>query len=325
MAAPIVFKPLNALYTGLSYLISSSTGKAYISGMPVSLSTELTNYCNLRCPECSSGSDLMSRTRGFMDIDLFRKIVNELDPYLYNLTIYFQGEPMMHPRFFDFLEISEGINTIVSTNGHFLSRENAEKLAGSGLNKIIVSLDGMEQETYSLYRQGGQLEKVKGGIEYLSEEIRRTASSLKLEIQFLVNRYNESQIASARMFAKKSGASLLLKSMQIIDDERFEYWLPENKKFARYRKADANYKIKSRLSNRCLRLWLNPVITWDGKVVPCCFDKDAEHIMGDLNVSSFREIWHGEEYKAFRNSVLKNRKSIPICRNCTSGLKGVKV
>jgi radical SAM protein with 4Fe4S-binding SPASM domain len=316
-------KPVNASKSACSFLISRIAGRPVIWGMPVSAGIEISGMCNLRCPECAIGSGTMTRQSGFMDIDLFRKILNELRPYLYNINLYFQGEPMMHPRFFDFLEISFGINTIVSTNGHFLSREIAEKLAGSGLHKIIISLDGMDKETYSLYRQGGQFEKVIGGIEDLSAVLRNRASSLKLEIQFLVNRHNEKQISSAKEFAKKVGASLRLKSMQIVNNKQFDYWLPGDGKYSRYIKTDNIYKIKNRLRNHCLRLWLNPVITWDGKVVPCCFDKDALHSMGDLNASSFRTIWNSKEYMKFRDSVLSGRKEIGICRNCTSGLQGV--
>lgn len=313
-------KPVNAVKTGLSWLISRIVRHSVMSGMPVSVSMELTNYCNLKCPECASGSEIMTRERGFMDPVMFGEIITELRPYLYNINLYFQGEPMMHPRFFSFLEMSKGIKATVSTNGHFLSADNAEKLAGSGLYKIIISLDGMDHESYSLYRIGGQFEKVTGGIEYLSQAIQKTGSSLKLEVQFLVNRHNEKQITQAKAFAKKVGATFRLKSMQIIDNERYEYWLPERKKFARYNKSNGSYKIKSRLGNNCLRLWLNTVITWNGKVVPCCFDKNADYIMGDLTKDAFRTIWYGMNYNLFRNTLLKERKSIDICRNCTSGL-----
>jgi radical SAM protein with 4Fe4S-binding SPASM domain len=316
-------KPLNAVKTGSSWLVSRIIRRSVTSGMPVSVSIELTNICNLKCPECSSGSEKMTRERGFMDIDIFSEIISELRPYLYNINLYFQGEPMMHPRFFNFLEMSKGIKTTLSTNGHFLSPDIAEKLAASGLHKIIVSLDGMDYETYSLYRIGGQFEKVIGGIESLSQTIESSGSSLKLEVQFLVNRHNEKQISSAREFAKKAGATLRLKSMQIIDNERIEYWLPEIRKYSRYKKINGRYKIKSHLNNNCLRLWLNPVITWDGKVVPCCFDKNADNIMGDLTQNSFRSVWNGANYKLFRNTLLKERRSINICRNCTSGLIGV--
>ena len=323
MGSDMFIKPVNVIKTGYSYILSRITGQAGISGMPVAVGIEISGQCNLRCPECSYGSGVMTRQKGLMDIALFGKIIRELKPYLYNINLYFQGEPMLHPRFFDFLEISRGTKVTVSTNGHFLSEENSEKLARSGLKRIIVSLDGMDRETYSLYRQGGEFEKVITGIEYVSQAIRSTGSSLKLEIQFLVNRYNESQIPSAVRFSKEVNAVLRLKSMQIINKEHIDYWLPDDEKFKRYSKKNGNYTIKNTLANHCLRLWLNPIITWDGKVVPCCFDKDAVHIMGDMNERSFHDIWHGEKFKVFRGSVLKGRRTIEICNNCTSGLTGV--
>jgi len=112
--------------------------------------------------------------------------------------------------------------------------------------------------------------------------------------------------------------------MQISDNKSIEKWLPLNSHFTRYRLKDGEYVIKNTLPDRCARLWFNPVITWDGKVIPCCFDKDAEYIMGDLNQDSFRDIWNGPKYRIFRKSILSGRHMIEICRNCTSGLIGVK-
>ncbi len=76
-------RPANAIKSGYSFLVSSLTAKPFISGMPVSVNAELTNHCNLRCPECTSGSGLMTRERGFMDIELYKKVISELSPYLY--------------------------------------------------------------------------------------------------------------------------------------------------------------------------------------------------------------------------------------------------
>ena len=112
--------------------------------------------------------------------------------------------------------------------------------------------------------------------------------------------------------------------MQVINNDTFGYWLPENKEFRRYELKDGVYMIRNRLPARCARLWFNPVVTWDGKVVPCCFDKDAEHIMGDLRQDSFRDIWNGSKYRLFRKILLTDRVSTDICRNCTSGMKGVR-
>ena len=184
-------KPVNLLVSGYSYLKGSVTGKAQIKGMPVSISTELTNNCNLNCPHCSSGSGLMLRKRGFMDIDLFKKVMKELNPYLYNVSLYFQGEPMLHPLFFSFVANCLKTNAVVSTNGHYLSEENSEKIVRSGLNKLIISLDGIDQETYSAYRVNGSVKCVIDGLKNVTHAKQRYNSSLKIEIQFLVNSFNE--------------------------------------------------------------------------------------------------------------------------------------
>jgi radical SAM protein with 4Fe4S-binding SPASM domain len=310
---------------GSSYLGSIfSSGRNIVPGMPVSISTELTNNCNLSCPECSSGSGKMKRQRGFMDIDLFKKLITELKPYVYNINLYFQGEPMLHPLFFSFIESCSGIHSTVSTNGHFLSPGNSEKIVTSGLNRLIVSIDGADQDIYSAYRINGDLESVLSGLRLVSAARTKYKSSLKLEVQFLVNRINEHQIPQLRSIAKELCAKLTLKSMQVINEENTGFWLPSDRKYRRYMMKESRFVVKGRLPDRCARLWFNPVVTWDGKVVPCCFDKDAEHIMGDLNQESFREIWNGPRYRVFRKAILKDRSMIEICRNCTSGLTGVK-
>jgi radical SAM protein with 4Fe4S-binding SPASM domain len=315
---------LNVIRLGSSQVFSALTGKPLVWGMPFSVSAELTNVCNLRCPECASGSGLSGREKGSMDPELYKRIIKELGPYLFSINLYFQGEPMIHPRFFEFLELTGKIRSVVSTNGHFLSPENSEKIVLSGLGKLIVSLDGMDQATYSKYRAGGDFINVKNGIRIVAAAIARTGSPLKLEIQFLVNRYNEGQLKELRKFASETGAVLKLKSMQVIDMMEAERWMPVKKQFRRYTRINGIYKIKSRLPDRCMRLWFNPVITWDGKVLPCCFDKNEEFVMGDLNKETFEDIWNGREYKEFRENILSGRSKISICRNCTESLYGAK-
>ena len=313
-------RPANLAAAGFTFLRSFLDPRAEMRGMPVTVSVEITNHCNLRCPECFSGSGRMTRNRGYMDILLFEKIVRELKPYLYKMSLNFQGESMLHPDFPLFLEKSRDISTILATNGHFLSALNAEMLALSGLNKLIVSLDGMDQDIYSAYRMNGDVNVVMDGIRNVSEAIKKNSSSLKLVIQFLVNRLNEHQIPGTRRFAKEVNASVRFKSMQIINENAFEKWLPSERRFRRYELKGDNYSILSRLPDNCARMWFNPVITWDGKVIPCCFDKDAGHILGDITEDSFRRVWTGQRYKMFRKGVLTRRKETGICRNCTSGL-----
>jgi radical SAM protein with 4Fe4S-binding SPASM domain len=315
---------INALKTFYSWQASNITGRARIYGMPVSLGIELTSCCNLNCPECTTGSGILTRKAGFITSDLFDKIIGDAGNYLLNINLYFQGEPMLHPSFFSFTDKIRNIPVTVSTNGHFLSADNSKALALSGIRKLIVSLDGMDQATYSAYRINGDFETVVAGIRNLSAAISKYGSSLRLEIQFLVNLQNESHIQAARKFASEVNAKLILKSMQVLDESRAEGWLPTIEKFRRYRNENGKFIHKGRIQNRCLRLWLNPVVTWDGKVIPCCFDKNADHILGDINTHSLSEIWYGEKANKFRQSLLDDRSKIDICTNCTTGLSGVK-
>jgi radical SAM protein with 4Fe4S-binding SPASM domain len=319
-----LIKPGNLFKAGFSYLEASVTGKADLRGMPVSVSAELTNTCNLNCPQCFTGSGLMTRKRGFMDIDLYKKVMKELIPYLYNVNLYFQGEPMLHPLFFSFIGLLTKVQSVVSTNGHFLSEDNSERLVRSPLSRLIVSLDGIDQNTYSTYRVNGNITDVTEGLKNLAIAKKRHRSSLKIEIQFLVNSFNENQIQHVRQFARSINVLMRLKSMQIINKTEIGSWLPSGRQFSRYRIKEGEYESKNRLPDRCARLWFNPVITWDGKVVPCCFDKNAEYIMGDLNNESFREIWDGPKFRIFRKSILSGRHMIEMCRDCTSGLCGVR-
>ncbi|HLN21321.1 MAG TPA: radical SAM/SPASM domain-containing protein [Bacteroidales bacterium] len=314
-------KYVNALLNGSSYILGLVLKKPLIWGMPPAINFELTNLCNLRCPECPTGSGSMKRLRGFMDPDKFSLMIRELKPNLLNANLYFQGEPMLHPHFFSFLEEVKGINTTISTNGHYINKGNAGMIAGSDLKKIIISLDGISKNTYQRYRVNGDLNTVLDGIFILSEAIIKSGSGLKIEIQVLKNKFNEHEIPELLKVAKRAGATLKIKSMQVYNICKADDWMPEDPDYSRYTRDGNTFRIKSSLPRRCARLWYNPVITWDLKVLPCCFDKDAEYVMGDLNNESFREIWHGRKLAEFRRMVLNGRENIPVCRNCTSGLR----
>lgn len=316
-------KYINLIKSVFSYLGSSFTGRPYLWGMPPFITIELTDCCNLSCPECPSGSGMLSRKSGYMSVELFSRITNELKKYTLGINLYFQGEPMLHPDIFKFIEMTINTHSVLSTNGHFLSDENARRLVTSGLGKLIVSLDGMSQETYSVYRRGGDIRKVIEGIKNVSMARKNHKSTMKFAIQFLVNRFNEHQITEVKNFAREVNASLQLKSMQVINPGKTGEWMPSISKYSRYVKRNGKWERKGSMADRCARLWFNPVITWDGKVVPCCFDKDASYVLGDLNESSFREVWNDSPYEKFRRDVLSGRRNIGICRNCTSGLSRV--
>jgi radical SAM protein with 4Fe4S-binding SPASM domain len=238
------------------------------------------------------------------------------------LILYFQGEPLLNPAFFEMASYAKekGIYTATSTNGHFLTDENARKIIESGLNRLIISLDGADQETYEQYRRGGDLNMVFDGIGKVVRLKKEMKSSTPyVIIQFLVFKNNEHQIPAMKTLAKELGADKLeLKTAQIYDYENDTSLIPDHPKYARYIKdGSGKWKLKKAIHNRCFRMWSGAVITWDGRVVPCCFDKDATHQFGKLETHSFKKIWKSKSYKEFRKQVFTDRNKIDICQNCT--------
>jgi len=290
--------------------------------MPFSMAIEPTTSCNLRCPECPSGLRSFTRPQGIMSMKLFSTIINQLKGHLLYLTLYFQGEPLLNPDFFEMIALAsrKKIYTATSTNAHQIDDENARKLVESGLDRLIISMDGADQVTYERYRKGGDIEKVKEGIRNVVAWKKRLDSRKPMVIiQFLVFKFNEQQIPEVRQIANELGADRLdLKSAQVYGFENDTEFIPDNKKYSRYtHEADGSWKLKKAVKNRCFRMWSSSVISWDGRVVPCCFDKDAKHQLGQLEEDSYRNIWKSKKYNVFRKQILKARCEIDICRNCT--------
>lgn len=309
-----------------SYQLSRLTGKPAHMGLPISISFEPTTSCNLRCPQCPSGLREFTRNTGMLKDDFFKEVIDEFAPHLAYLTFYFQGEPYLNPKFLEMVKYasSKRIYTATSTNAHYLTPEVAKRTVESGLDRLIISIDGTTQETYSSYRIGGKLDKVLEGAKNVAEAKQKLKSQTPhLIFQFLVVKANEHQIPEIKKLAKEIGIDeVRLKTVQIYDYENGNELIPEQQEYSRYKKgADGKYAIKNKLLNHCWRMWNSCVITWDGNVVPCCFDKDASHPMGSLKEHSFKELWNNEKYRSFRHSLLQSRKEIDICKNCTEGTK----
>jgi radical SAM protein with 4Fe4S-binding SPASM domain len=295
-------------------------------GLPASISIEPTTSCNLRCPECPSGLRSFSRPTGMLAENTYRRIIDQLHANLSYLILYFQGEPYLNPGFLDVVRYAneKNIYTATSTNAHYLTQPNAEATVKSGLKRIIISMDGTDQESYEKYRIGGNLEKVLSGISNLIEAKKALKSqSPFIILQFLLFQHNTHQIPQIRKLARKSGINKLeLKTAQIYDYKKGSELIPDEGQFSRYRRNGSDmYIIKNEHQNKCWKMWHSCVMTWDGDIVPCCFDKDAKYTMGNIHQQSFKDIWNGDKYQEFRARLFNDRKAIDICSNCTEGLE----
>jgi radical SAM protein with 4Fe4S-binding SPASM domain len=309
-----------------SYYASLISKKPVQWGLPVSISFEPTTSCNLRCPECPSGLRAFTRPTGMLEKDFFSQTIDEIHKDLLYLIFYFQGEPYLNTSFLDMVKYAsdKGIYTATSTNAHYLNEEAARKTVESGLDRLIISIDGTTQETYKQYRVGGNLEKVIEGAKNIVKWKKELNSKTPFVFfQFLVVKHNEHQIEEIQQLAKEIGVDeVRFKSAQVYDYENDPNQLiPTIDKFSRYKKnKDGTYTPKNKLANRCWKLWHANVITWDGLVVPCCFDKDAMHQLGNLKNQSFKTVWNNDNYKQFRAELMMGRKNIDICSNCSEGV-----
>ncbi|UAY51954.1 radical SAM/SPASM domain-containing protein [Ferruginibacter albus] len=294
-------------------------------GYPISISFEPTTSCNLRCPECPSGLRAFTRPTGMLQKDFFRTTIDEIHKELLYLIFYFQGEPFLNPDFLEMVKYaaSKKIYTATSTNAHYLTDEVAKRTVESGLDRLIISIDGTTQEVYQQYRVGGKLEKVIAGAKNIVKWKKELNSKTPfIFFQFLVVKPNQHQIEDIKKLAKEIGVDeVRFKTAQVYDYETDPNQLiPDIDKFSRYKKnSTGNYIAKNKLSNHCWKLQHANVITWDGLVVPCCFDKDATHQLGNLKEKSFKEIWKDDKYQQFRTQLKKSRRNIDICANCSEG------
>jgi len=310
----------NAWWITTSYLISYVTKKAILKGSPMAFAIEPTSICNLKCPECPTGANLLKRPRGTMNMLHYQSIVQQLAPELMYLNLYIQGEPMIHPQFGKLVAEAQkyGLYTSTSTNGHFLTPVLAKQLVDGKLTRLIFSVDGTDQESYSQYRVGGNLELVKAGITNMINA-KKAAHALYpiVVMQFLVFAHNEHQIADIKQLAKELKVDKLeIKTAQINSFGQMRP--PKNKRFSRYKDAIGTV-LKRKAKNRCWRQWHSATATWDGRLAPCCYDKDAKYAFGNTQKESLKQLWHGSNSIAFKQLLLNNRKSITMCDNCPEG------
>src|ERR1051326_6171883 len=158
-------RAVNAFKIFSSYYYSKILKQPTHWGKPISVSIEPTTSCNLRCPECPSGLRSFTRATGMLEEIFFRKMIDDLSQQLLYLIFYFQGEPYLNPDFLEMVRYAsqKKIYTATSTNAHYLDDKNSRTTIESGLDRLIISIDGTTQEVYKQYRIGGNLEKVIQG------------------------------------------------------------------------------------------------------------------------------------------------------------------
>lgn len=317
---------INLTKVSLSYAVSTAIRRPVVWGVPPILTLEPANICNLRCPLCITGAGELTRPSGKMSLETFTKLIDLVGDDILCLVAYNQGEPYLNKHFFDFVRMAKNKNIYVttSTNGHFFTPANIRATIESGLDSMIVSIDGVTQETYAHYRVGGDLDRVIDGVRGLVAERRsRKSRTPNVALQLLVMRHNEHQLQPMEALVEELGADrLLVKRIDVRTLEEARTWLPGNPVFSLYKIEEHGFIAKRSSRGSCPWPWFSGLVYWDGTFVPCCYDKNGNHPMGQVvELSLFDEMWLGGRFHGFRKQLLENRQKIELCRNCNQTLQ----
>lgn len=300
-------------------------GRTRVTGYPYEWEIDTTNICQLKCPLCHTGLGTVNREKGIMHFDLFKKLIDEIKDYCIWLSLYSWGEPFLNKEIDRYVAYANEANvaTVMSSNlNKPLTPEMAESLIRSGLDALIISLDGTTQEVYQVYRVGGHLDRVLDNIRLLvQKKVELGYSTPYLEWQFIVMRQNEHQIPEARRMAKELGVDdLVFKKVDFPhgedDLEHTVRWLPVATEG--YRRDQPLDKPYNENGVRCWRLWRSAVVNWDGGYAPCCYLTDASDDFGDAKTHSIKEIWNNEHYLTARGLFKDGTvpKAHVGCLNC---------
>jgi len=315
----------NAAQILASFLLSAITKKNIVWGVPPILTIEPTNICNLRCPLCVTGNGSLERANGRMDFATYKRLIDELADRAIYVVLFHQGEPYLNREFNEFVAHAKqrGLYVTTSSNAHYFDPQTAEATVKSGLDTIIISVDGATQESYSHYRVGGSLEKVLAGARNLAAAKKNLQSKTPyIYLQFIVMKHNEHELAAMEKLAETLGVDRFLrKTVQVETFEEAQEWLPAAESFRRYHLTHETFDVKSGGQGACPRPWLTTLVNWDGSVVPCCFDKNGRHLTGDMRAAkNFAAVWESKKYADFRQTLLADRPAIEMCRNCNQGI-----
>jgi radical SAM protein with 4Fe4S-binding SPASM domain len=305
-------------------------------GLPTLLQVEPSAHCNLKCVACPV-TEGMNRPSGHMDYGLFKKVIDEVGGYLFLLLLWDWGEPFLNPSIYDMISYAKqrGIKLVSSTNGHvFANGKHANQLVRSGLDALIVAVDGITQESYQRYRRDGSLELALNGIRNIVAQKRARGSDTPLiNLRFVVMKHNEREIPALDPLSESLGVDMWsLKTLNpySYDDNSCQGeaaqedpgdLLPKNKRYRRFEYTEDGKRIRvSR--NPCRSLWNCPSVHWSGRVCSCTFDYAERCVLGDLYTQAFEQIWYGAPAKRMRRQFRTDWERIGLCRDCSYAYVG---
>lgn len=293
----------------------------FVAGLPVNITVEPTNVCNLRCPVCETGNNELGRAKRDMTLDEFRVIIKKIGGHTNTLMFYFMGEPFLNRDAYRMIHAAKeaGIPWVTAcTNGEAV---DPEQLVLSGIDEVSFQIGGISQQTHQIYRVNGNLNKALRNLRETVRLKRGHKSDVRIVCGMILMRHNEHEAGGFGQAMREIGVDEAV----IVDPcvrtvEQGARYLPADKRRWYYDPAAFRAgKLIPRFipRNTCHWIYYSAAVFSNGDVVPCCRDPKGEHVMGNLLKQDMSDIWNNEKYRAFRRAVLSNQSQMGICRLCS--------
>jgi len=284
---------------------------SFQSEFPKQIDVETTNVCNLRCTICPQPQQ--TRKIGYLNLAVAKKIIDEVAIYgLERMCLSLFGEPFLNKDFFDISRYAKKSNKIdhlyISTNALLMDERISRELIDSGLDKIIISIDGASKETYEKIRVGGDYDKLISNVENFIR-IREASGGNGPRIAVQIIRMKETDKEVDKFY--KFWQDKINQTDQIDVKEHFTW-----AKKVEGSGVESAGKIAVKVP--CLTyLWSNMAIYWNGDMTVCCYDSDADLVIGNINENSIHDVWHSEKYNNLRQKHLEGMiDELPLCKDC---------
>lgn len=275
---------------------------------PVYLLIEPTNNCNFKCVMCPRKN--MIRPLGQMELQLFQKIIDEVEGKVEFIWLHFFGEPLMNKKIIDFINYAggKGITLGMSTNGFFLDNNIINELLNSKLDLLLISIDSLSQDTFQKIRLGGDLSIILKNVDILLKCHKQKNSPLNIVLSMINLPFNQKELNHfLSNWKKSSGINVVIKP--------FDNFAGQEEDIVKLSTSVKNYNEEL----QCVEPWRGLAIGWDGQIVPCCYDFDYKYPLGNVHDSSIFDIWNSNKMMLLREAHAKKRKrNIGLCNNCST-------
>ena len=272
---------------------------------PPCLQIEPTSICNFRCIMCyQSDKSFSNKSKGFMSnmtLDLYKKVIDEVEGKIEAITLASRGEPTLNKDFKEMLNYSNNkfMALKINTNASMLDEDLIHNILSNDIQSIIFSVDAADKETYEKIRVNGKFEKIM--------------KNLKLFAQIRKDHYSKS-----KHIVKMSGVKISKDNQSIKSMERQFKELVDVVAFVNYSPWESAYDNEPNdLKHACKELWTRMFVWADGKVNPCDYDYKSMLSKWNVKNTSISEIWNSKEYNDLRQKHLgQKRNTIEPCARC---------